>query len=112
MAKHEIRIRWSEPQAKHGLMRALALLLGQPQPHLKAPVDLERFLLVNDWLKRSSRPGDQAPDRTQILPVTTTRPRRTGQTLRRKRFSGCAAICAADSRLVSRETLAVAGRSS
>ena len=50
MPKHEIRIRWSDPEEKHGLMRALALLLDQLQPHLKAPIDHERFVLVNDWL--------------------------------------------------------------
>ena len=50
MARHEIHIRWNDVEAKHALMRALALLLDRVKPHLDTQADRERFVLVNQRL--------------------------------------------------------------
>ena len=50
MARHEIHIRWSDVEAKHAWMRALAVLLDRVKPHLDDQADRERFVLVNQRL--------------------------------------------------------------
>jgi hypothetical protein len=50
MARHEIRIRWNDVEAKRAWMRALALLLDRLKPHLDNQADRERFILVNERL--------------------------------------------------------------
>jgi hypothetical protein len=55
MDRHEIRIRWNDVEAKHGWMRALALLLDRLKPHLDNQADRERFVLVNERLDEEFR---------------------------------------------------------